>query len=156
MRTKHETDFANPYEAFRRVVLRRGRVEWLAPRMGLKPGTLWNKADADESSKNQPTLRDVVKVTSLTGDLSIVDALNEMFDRAAVDVSEHQRTSDAALLELVTDMGIHKGQFHQALHHALVDGKFTQEELLLIREQAFGVISALMTVVARVEGLVDE
>lgn len=154
MRCKNETDFANPYEAFRRLVLQ--RVQTLSPRMGLKPGTLWNKADADEDSRNQPTLRDVILVTSLTGDMAIIDSLNEMFGRATFDAKSHESTSDAALLELLTAMGIQKGKFHQALHHALVDGKFSQDELKLIRATAYDVIGALMTVVSRVEGLVDE
>lgn len=155
MPSKHEIDHANPFEAFRRVVYRHD-VKSLAPRMGMKAGTLYNKADADSDSHNQPTLRDVVALTQLTGDFSVLDALNELFGRAAFDVSPHAQVSDAALLELLTQLGIEKGDFHQALHAALVDGKFSTAELQRIRATAFDVVSALMTVVARVEGLSDE
>lgn len=155
MTKKGEPTFGNPFEAFRFVVYRYG-VEKLAPLVGMKPGTLWNKADADDSSHNQPTLRDVVRITSATGDMAVIDALNQLFERAAFDVRPHTNTSDAALLELLTRLGMEKGRFHGALHHALVDGKFTRDELRLIRGTAFDLISALMTTLARVEGLVDE
>ncbi|MBL8387029.1 MAG: phage regulatory CII family protein [Hydrogenophaga sp.] len=152
---KHEIDHANPFEAFRRLVYRHD-VKKLAPRMGMKAGTLYNKADADTDSHNQPTLRDVVSLTELTGDYSVLDALNEMFGRAAFDVAPHAQVSDAALLELLTQLGIEKGDFHRALHEALEDGKFSTKELQQIRATAFDLVSALMTLVARVEGLRSE
>lgn len=154
MRKQNEADHANPFEAFRQLVYLHD-VRRLAPQMGMKAGTLWNKADADADSHNQPTLRDVVALTQLTGDTRVLDALNEMFGRAAFDVSPHAQVSDAALLELLTQLGIEKGEFHQALHDALTDGRFTAKELQLIRGRAFDLVGALMTLVARVEGLLD-
>ncbi len=155
MPKKSEIDHANPFEAFRRLVYRHD-VKRLAPQMGMKAGTLYNKADADTDSHNQPTLRDVVALTQLTGDYSVLDSLNEMFGRAAFDVSPHTQVSDAALLELLTQLGIEKGDFHRALHDALTDGKFSLQELQRIRATAFDLVAALMTLVARVEGLRDE
>lgn len=155
MSRKNELDHANPYEAFRRLVYTAG-VPALAARMGVKAGTLYNKADADAESHHQPTLRDVVLATQLTGDLRVVDALNEMFQRAAYNVAVHSNTSDTALLELLTVVGFQKGEFYKALHDALVDHRFSRAELLRIRATAFDVVSALMTLVSRVEGLVDE
>lgn len=154
MRKQNELDHANPFEAFRQLVYLHD-VKALAAQMGMKPGTLWNKADADADSHNQPTLRDVVALTQRTGDTRVVDALNEMFGRAAFDVAPHAQVSDSALLELLTQLGIEKGEFHQALHDALADGRFTVKELQLIRGRAFDLVSALMTLVARVEGLLD-
>lgn len=155
MPSKNEIDHANPFEAFRRLVYRHD-VKWLAPQMGMKAGTLYNKADADTDSHNQPTLRDVVALTQLTGDYSVLDSLNEMFGRAAFDAVSHADVSDAALLELLTQLGIEKGDFHRALHDALTDGKFSLQELQRIRATAFDLVAALMTLVARVEGLRDE
>lgn len=155
MPRNHELDHANPFEAFRRLVYLHD-VKRLAPQMGMKAGTLYNKADADTDSHNQPTLRDVVSLTQLTGDMRVLDALNELFGRAAFDVAPHAQVSDAALLELLTQLGIEKGEFHRALHTALADGKFTAKELQQIRATAFDMVGALMTLVARLEGLRDE
>lgn len=155
MPPKSELAHANPFEAFRNVVYLHD-VPKLASDMGMRPGTLYNKADADHDSHNQPTLRDVVMVTRLSGDLRILDALNEMFDRAAFDVRPHACSSDAALLELITHMGVESGQFHQAVREALVAKSFTVDKLQRIRSEAFDLVGALMTLVARVEGLLDE
>lgn len=155
MPKKNEVDHANPFEAFRQLVYLHD-VKNLAAHLGMKLGTLYNKADADVHSHNQPTLRDVVALTQLTGDFRVLDALNEMFGRAAFDVSPHVQVSDSALLELLTTLGIENGDFHKALHDALVDGKFSKAELQAIRGAAFDMVSALMTAVHRAEGLLDE
>lgn len=46
----------NVFEAFRQVVLLQD-VPALAARMGLRPGTLYNKADAGDDPHKQPRLR---------------------------------------------------------------------------------------------------
>jgi hypothetical protein len=155
MPKRTEIDHGNPFEAFRRLVYLHN-VQQLAPQMGLKPGTLYNKADADAESHNQPTLRDVVQLTRLTGDTRVLDALCEMFDRAAFDVTPHAQASDDALLELIARMGVESGEFHAAVLQALVSHKFTVADLQAIRAEAFDLVGALMTLVQRVEGLLDE
>lgn len=158
MKRKHEAPAVSgpsPFEAFRDLCYVYG-VPKLAGELGLKPGTLYNKADADDDSHNQPTLRDVVLATHLTGDRRVLDALEEMFGRAAFDVSNMAYKSDEALLELITKLGKEKGEFHGALHKALVERKFTGQQFGQVRAEAFDVVSALMTLVARLEGLVDE
>src|SRR3990167_3060622 len=119
---------ANPFEAFRQLVYTFGVVE-LAPQMGLKPGTLYNKADADEDTHHQPSLRDVVLATRLTGDMRVLDALNEHFGRASFDVTSMAQVSDEALLELLTKLGSESGEFHGALYAALVDKKFNTDKI---------------------------
>lgn len=145
----------NPFDAFRDACYRFGVPE-LAREMGYKPGTLYNKADADDDSHNQPTLRDVMLVTRLTGDMGVLDALEEMFGRAAIDVSNMAEKSDQALLELLTKLGQESGEFHGALNRALSDGRFTRQEFGQVKAAAFDMVSALMTLVARLEGIVDE
>jgi hypothetical protein len=157
MKRKHEPQAGprSPFEAFREMVYRYGVPE-MAREMGMRAGTLYNKADADDDSHNQPTLRDVVLATRLSGDYSVLDSLEEMFDRAAFDVGHMEQKSDQALLELLTKLGQESGEFHAALHFALLDGKFTREELFKVRAEAFDIVSALMTLVTRLEGLVDD
>lgn len=155
MRKQNEADHANPFEAFRQLVYLHD-VKRLAPQLGMRPGTLWNKADADADSHNQPTLRDVVALTQVTGDTRVLDALNELFGRAAFEVPLPDSASDEALLELITSMGVESGEFHAAVRHALVSRRFTLLELQAIRAEAFDLVGAVMTLVARLEGLLDE
>lgn len=145
---------ANPFEAFRQLAYTFGVPE-LAQQMGLKPGTLYNKADADEDTHHQPTLRDVVLATRLTNDMRVLDALDEQFGRAAYDVKRHALASDEALLELLAKLGAEAGEFHGALHSALIDKEFTSMEMIQIRAEAYDMVSALMTLVVRLEGLID-
>lgn len=145
---------ANPFEAFRQLVYTFGAIE-LASQMGLRPGTLYNKADADEETHHQPNLRDVMLATRLTQDFRVIDAMNEAFGRAAFDISHMADKSDDALLELFTDYGRENGEFCQVLGSALRGKRFTAQDFVLIKSEALDVVAALMTIVARVEGLVD-
>jgi hypothetical protein len=123
--------------------------------MGLKPGTLYNKADADEDTHHQPSLRDVVLATRATQDMRVVDSLNEMFGRAAFDISHDQDRSDEALLDLLLNFGSETGDFNRVLRDALLRKRFLVEDVMLCRAEALDVISALLTLVHRLEGLVD-
>lgn len=144
----------NPFEAFRELVYLH-KVEKLAPLMGLSAGTLYNKADASEDTKAQPTVRDVISITSNTGDLRVLDALNEMFGRACYDCAQHQNASDESLLELLAHVGVQSGEFHGALALALKADSITHDSVRVIRGEVFDVVSALMTLVKRLEGYAD-
>lgn len=143
------------FQAFRELVYSQG-VESLAPLMGLRPGTLYNKADAGDDSHNQPTLRDVVLATQATGDMRVLDALNETFGRAAYDCAQFENLTDQDLLELVTNLGAESGEFHRALANGLDQRKFSEDTMRQIRAEAFDMVSALMVLVKRLEGYVDE
>ncbi|WP_367846436.1 phage regulatory CII family protein [Rhodoferax sp. WC2427] len=156
MTTKHEVGpTANPFRAFSDLVDKAGTAD-LAVQMGMRIGTLYNKADADEKSHHQPTLRDVMLATRLTGDMRVLDAMNESFGRAAFDVRPHTSDSDEALLELVCKLGAEHGEFLSVVRSALIDHNFNRHALNAIRAEAFDVVGALMTLVARLEGLLDD
>lgn len=146
---------ANPHEAFRQLCYAHG-VPALAEKMGLKPGTLYNKADSDDDTHHQPTLRDVLLATRLTDDLRVLDAMDAAFGRASFDTRYEGTVSDEALLELLAGFGEQVGDFHRALREALLDRKFSSMELVQIRAESLDVIGALLTLVRRIEGLVDE
>jgi hypothetical protein len=145
----------NPFEAFRKLVYST-KPEELAALMGCKLGTLYNKADADEGTHHQPTLRDVISATQATGDFQVLDALNEMFGRASFDAGKFCTFSDEALLDLFTTYGAEGGEFCQAVNKALKQRMFTADDFVHIRSEAYDVVAALMTLVTRLEGLVDE
>lgn len=146
---------ANPFQAFRDVCYLYG-VDDLADALGMKRGTLYNKADADVDSHNQPTLRDVINVTRVTLDHRVLESLDRMFDRAGFDVKPLSVCSDEALLELLCNVGKEKGELCTAVHRALKAERFTPEHLQRIRAEAFDVVAELMAFLQRLEGLVDE
>lgn len=144
----------SPFEAFRLLCAAYG-VKDLAERLGMKPGTLWNKCDADVESHHQPTLRDVIAVTRESGDMRVLESLNRLFDRASYDVTPGA-ASDSALLELLCKVGSDNGALHTAVGTALADGRFTQADLLAVRAEAFDLVSSVLSFVQRLEGLVDD
>lgn len=146
---------ADVFEAFRQAVMLSGDVPALAARMGYRPGTLYNKADAGDDTHNQPTLRDVVLVTEITGDMRIVDALAGTFGRATFDTTAHTQASDEELLTLLADMGAETGEFHAALAKGLRERRFTPQVLGAIRGEALDIVAALMTLLHRLEDYVD-
>ena len=145
----------NPQLAFRDVVFRFG-VKALAAKLVMKVGTLYNKCEADEDSHNQPTLRDVVLVTQVTGDASILDSLYRMFNRAAYDVTPGLSVSDQAILELLCKVGSESGDIHKALAKALANERFGQQDLMDVRAEVFDLVTAVLTFLRRLEGLVDD
>lgn len=145
----------NPFEAFKLAVYRFGVVE-LAAELGYRPGTLYNKADADAESHAQPTLRDVVQVTRLTGDTSILDSLDRMFGRAAYEVAPGLPASDEALLELLCKVGSEQGDLFTAVQLALQSERMDRRSLEKVRLEAHELICAVLAFVHRMEGLCDE
>lgn len=143
------------FEAFRELVYLHG-VDKLAPLMGLRPGTLYNKADASDDSHNQPNLRDVLLATQISGDMRVLDALNLTFGRAAYDVTQHEDTSDEDLLALLADLGRETGEFHGALAAGLRERRFTRQRLAVIHREGMDIVSALMVLLIRMEAYVDD
>lgn len=130
-------------------------VERLADFLGMAPGTLYNKADSRDDSHHQPTVRDLIQITHYRADFRALDALNEHFGRASFDTAQFAGHSDEALLELLCSLGSEHGEFHGAVGAALAGKRFTPDDMRKVRGEAFDVVSALMTLVARLEGLVD-
>ena len=135
--TKHEVP-VSPFEAFRAVAMCYG-VKDLAERLGMKTGTLWNKADADVESHHQPTLRDVIAITRETQDFRILESLNRLFDRATIDLRPGP-VSDEAVLELLLRVSSEKGQMAQALRNGYADARFCREDYLAVLGEAFDLI----------------
>lgn len=144
----------NVFEAFRALVYAH-EVPTLAARMGMQPGTLYNKAAASDDTHHQPTLRDVLLLTQATADTRVVEALAQTFGLATYDCASHATASDEALLELVTNLAGEHGEFHRALGDGLRAKRFTPGALRAIRGEAFDIVSALMTLVQRLEDYVD-
>ncbi len=152
LRTRFAPDV---FEAFRRLVLS-ADVQKLAPLMGLRPGTLYNKAEGSEDSHHQPTLRDVLLATQITGNTGVLDARDATVGRATVDGLGVESTSDEALLELRAKLGAESGEFHGALARGLAARSFSPGTYRAIRAEAMDMVSALMTLLHRLEDLVDE
>lgn len=144
----------NPQEAFALVVHEHGSKQ-VAAALLMNRGTLQNKCSTDEDSRHKPTLQDVVNVTRATGDMRILESLDRLFNRAGYELAPGP-VSDEAVLELLCTVGSEQGQMHAALHRVLKHKRITAAALRPVRAEAFDLINAVLTLVQRLEGLVDE
>lgn len=95
-----------------------GGCESLAPRMGMTPAVLRNKARPG-CHTNHPTLADADHVMSLTGDMRILHALAASHGHVCVPVDADPAPSDLAVLELVTHVWRSHGNVGAAVDAAL-------------------------------------
>ncbi|WP_025918308.1 phage regulatory CII family protein [Herminiimonas sp. CN] len=142
------------HEAFRAVV-HDYDVAQMAAKLGMPAGTLYNKANLNESSAHKPTLADAVLVQVIASDTRIVEAMAHTLGGVFVKLPTVQAISDVALLEMVADISIKNGQFHGELKEALEDGKFSRDEHAAIHQRALIYITSILETVSRIEGMVD-
>lgn len=146
---------ADIHEAFRAVVHDYG-VPDMAAKIGVPVGTLYNKANVNESTQHKPNLTEAVLVQVVSGDHRIVEAMAHTLGGLYLRLPELSVVSDAALLDMVADIHIMSGKFHYEIKEALRDGKFTRQEHAQIREQALAFITSVLEAVQRIEGMIDE
>jgi hypothetical protein len=146
---------ADVHEAFRSTVHDFG-VPDMAAKIGVPVGTLYNKANNNESSQHKPTLTDAILVQVVSGDTRVVEAMCHTLGGLFVKVPMLDRVSDAALLEMVAEIHIQSGFFHHEVKKALADNKFTREEHRDIARQAMQFITSVLEAVKRIEGMIDE
>jgi len=133
-------------QAFYRVVHDFG-VEKLAGRMGMSPGTLYNKANynQNENNHNKPTLADCIVVTHLTGDKRIAQAFALAAGGVFFELPDLSRLSTDALLINLTHIQIRNGSFHHEIHDALSgDDLIDAKEFARIEREAHGYLAALL------------
>lgn len=128
-------------------------VEELAGLMGVSRGVLYNKCDVGEGQHHKPTLQDALLVQVITGDKRIAQAMSRLLNGVFVDLSGMQAQSDEALLDLVAVWMKEQGDLFARWQEAYGDGHISQADYRRIRKEALDVVAAVMTFVARVEGL---
>jgi len=145
------------FQAFNRVVHDYpDGVEALASRMTVSPGTLYNKANLNESSHHKPTLGDAVLATLATGDHRILHAFAHTVGEVCFPLPDLSRVSDSALLELITKIGVEGGDFHRAINEGMADRRYRRHEHEAVKAEAHQFIAAICEAVARLEGLIDD
>ncbi|WP_426056884.1 phage regulatory CII family protein [Janthinobacterium sp. PSPC2-1] len=143
------------HEAFRAVV-HDFDVSKMAAALGMPTGSLYNKANLNESSAHKPTLADAVLVQIIAKDTRLVEAMAYTLGGVFVPLPPVELISDAALLEMVANISIANGVFHGELKEALEDGKFSKTEHLKIHQRGLEYISTILEAVGRIQGMVDD
>lgn len=143
------------HEAFRAIV-HDYDVQKMAAKLGMPAGTLYNKANLNESSVHKPTLGDSVLVQVIAGDTRVVQAMAYTLGGVFVKLpAPGEVVCDAALLDMVADISIMNGRFHGELKDALADGEISGDEHEKIRQRACDYVSAILATVSRVNSLIN-
>lgn len=145
------------FEAFRLVVYDYpGGVEELARKTAMAPGTLYNKANLNESSHHKPTLGDAVLVTLASKDNRIAHAFAATCGEVCFPLPDFSKVSDAALLELINTVGAEGGDFYRSINQGMADRLYRRAEHERVKAEAHEFIAAICEAVARLEGLIDD
>lgn len=132
----------------------RGAVA-LAPRVGMRAGTLSNKADPAMES-HQLTLRESIPIQQIAQNFSILYAYAAVLDHCAVELGDFNQTSDVEMLDLYCEYHARIGTGAQALRNALQDRRITFIEARNVKCALLEQIRAGMELQARVEALAGE
>lgn len=139
------------HEAFYRVVHDYpAGVPTLASKMGIPPGTLYNKAAPGNEGHHKPTLADGVVATLLTGDKRIVQAFCRTVGGVYYDQPDLSNLATDTLLEHLTRIQIRNGTFHHEIHDALSnDDQIDRAEFLRIEREAHEYVAVILESLAR-------
>jgi len=128
-------------------------AEKLAEKTGTPAGTIYNKANPNDTGHHKPTLSDGILWTNITGDTRIAAAFSRAVGGVFVDLRGLAEHSDAALLDLLLKRGKEEGDADRVLGEALANGRISQRESCAIRKEEFEAIAARLAVLLRVEDI---
>jgi hypothetical protein len=128
-------------------------VPVLAAKMGMPAGTLYNKLNPHESTHHKLTLQDVIQITAITGDLRLLKALAQTLGCVCFPVPNLNNVSDAALLELINNVGAEGGDFYRAINVVLSLKQPRPKDVARIHKEGLEFIGAIVEAMARTEGL---
>lgn len=131
----------------------KGGAVALAARMGKNPGTLLNKLNP-HCETSALSLSDAVAISVVTGDRRICEAFAAVLDCAVIALPDHEKTSDAALLDLLLERDSAFGEFAGALREAIADGSVSQAEFEILEREGLQAVAALLTLLSRLKGMV--
>lgn len=123
----------------------------LAPRIGMLPGTLSNKANPLQD--HQLTLRESIPVQLTAGDFSILYAYAALLGHTAYKLPATEDVSDVELLTTYCAMHETVGQLAANICTLLKDGRITHGELPALKAAFDTMVRAGLGVVCRIEAL---
>lgn len=128
-----------------------GGAAKLGPLVGVAPGTLCNKANPHQ--EHDFTLREAVRLSAVTGDMRLIDAVERLLGRVAVPVDDYQGSSDVDLLSRWADWQAELGESARTIRDALADGRIEQAELREIKRELFEDFAAALALLQRLEAI---
>jgi hypothetical protein len=121
----------------------------------MSPAVLRNKANPNAVA-NVVALRDVERVMDLTGNYSVLHALAKQAGFVCVRMDQDLIASDAALLEIVTQVMTTNGAVGSSVYDALADGRIEAHEVARVEERVYRATRVLHELVVRMKGMAEK
>jgi hypothetical protein len=147
-RTVHDWRPADPAQP-------RGAVG-LAPLVGMRPGTLSNKADPAHDS--ELTLREAIPVMRTAGDFQILAALAADVGHGIIPLGEFSKTHDLELLDLYAKHHAEIGETAAAIREALAapNGRISRKAVRQVRRELIEDAQTGLEFLSRLEALAED
>ena len=129
-----------------------GGAEALAPRLGMSPQILRNKANPNNHT-HHPNLNDIEQIMSFTGDVSVLHSLAKSQNYTCTQILAEGEANDMAVLEHISKVWKTNGHVGNEVHCALEDGRVSVHELARIRDAIHRTTTALHSMYKRLEGM---
>lgn len=123
----------------------------LAPRVGMVPGTLSNKANPLQ--EHQLTCAESIPVQLVANDFRILYALAQSLGHGTYKLPNAATVSDVELLNTYCELHARVGDMAQQIRSSLRDGRVQLAELPPLRAAFDALVRAGLGVVARIEAL---
>lgn len=125
----------------------------LAPKVGMLPATLSNKANPLQD--HQLTLRESIPLQLVAGDFHILYAYNQALQHVAYQLPATHDVGDVQLLDQYAAMHAELGTLAHSIRDSLADGNVSPEEVTRTRAAFDAAARAGLGLLARLEALAD-
>jgi len=127
----------------------------LAPLVGMKPGTLNNKADPAHDS--EMTLRESIPMMRQTRDYQILATLAAAVDHAVIPLGDFSSASDVELLDKYCDYHAELGQTAEAVRACLnmQGGRVMARDVRKVQREMIEDMQAGLAFLARLEAIAE-
>lgn len=132
---------------------RRGSTA-LAPRVGMQPNTLSNKANP--TCDHELKLRESIPLQLASNNFAILIAYASVLGHCAIRLPDATDTGDAALLDTYCQMHAEVGDFAEDMRDALADSTITKADVEKMRIAFDRVVRAGLGVIARMGALAHD
>lgn len=129
-----------------------GGSESLGPRVGISAAVLRNKVNPNNETHHL-TFAEAQRIVDIANDDRMLRAWAHSRGFLLVKAPEGS-DCDMSVLEAVVETGVAHGQWMQAIHSALADGKVDTNEVQAIKAAKRALQTAAATATQRVEGMV--
>ena len=133
-----------------------GGANALAPRMGIKSPAVLNSKVNPNTDTHHLTLSEASKMMAITNDYRVLQSLNAEHGKVAIDLPQIPECRDAALTELILNMGIGGGDIQAVFKEMMLDGRITRGEAMDMSKVINKLHLVLAQLDAQVHACVDE